>query len=118
MDKKLYEQIPNIIETAALLAVDEYEDDASSNSTDTVKVFESDPICIEVRERPHLFEVKIFAKSMEGQYDAHNPLLVVRMQPHAWLFPWLSQRLKTLTNHQVTDQTPWPPRWLADSWKE
>lgn len=118
MDRKLYEQIPTIVETATSLAVDEYEDDTSNNSTDTVKVFESDPVCIEVRERPHLFEVKIFSKSMEGQYDARNPLLVVRMQPHAWLYPWLSQKLKSLTNHQVTDQIPWPPRWLIDSWTE
>ena len=118
MDKKVYEQIPTIIETATSLAVDEYEDDASSNSTDTVKVFENDPICIEVRERPHLFEVKIFTKSMEGQYDAGNPLLVVRMQPHSWLYPWLFQKLKSTANQQVTDQLPWPPRWLIDSWTE
>jgi hypothetical protein len=51
MQKELYEQIGALLEAADAVAVEEYEDDLSSNPGDTVKVFMGEAVCVEVRDR-------------------------------------------------------------------
>jgi hypothetical protein len=116
MQKELYEQIGALLEAADAVAVEEYEDDLSSNPGDTVRVFMGEAVCIEVRDRLHLYQVDVFAKNMHGRYDTGNPLFSIKLQGHGWLLRWLIGKLEIPAESLVGDSSEeWPPKWLVSA---
>ncbi len=114
MQKELNEQISILLQAAEALAVEEYEDDASSNPGDTVRVFMGEAICVEVRDRLHLYQVDVFAKNMHGRYDTTNPLFSMKIQGHGWLLKWLIGKLEAAPVGRLAGDfsEEWPPQWL------
>lgn len=114
MQKELYDQIGILLEAADGLTVEEYEDDSSNNPGDTVRVFMGETLCIEVRDRLHLYQVDVFAKNMHGRYDTTNPLFSLRIQGHGWLLKWLIGKLEAAPARSpvVDPSEAWPPEWL------
>jgi hypothetical protein len=115
MQKELCEQISSLLQAADALAVEEYEDDTTNNPGDTVRVFMGEAVCIEVRDRLHLYQVDVFAKNMHGRYDTTNPLVSIKIQGHGWLLRWLIGKLQRVPAEslQGTSAGEWPPAWLV-----
>jgi len=114
MQKELNEQINILLQAADALAAEEYEDDASGNPSDTVRVFMGEAICVEVRDRLHLYQVDVFAKNMHGRYDTSNPLFSLKIQGHGWLLKWLIGKLEAAPVGPLAGDLSdeWPPHWL------
>lgn len=114
MEKELSDQISILLQVADALAVEEYEDESSSDPAETVRVFAGEAICVEVRDRLHLYQVDVFAKNMHGRYDTANPLFSVKIQGHGWLLKWLIGKLEAApVEHVGADSSEeWPPQWL------
>jgi hypothetical protein len=115
MQKELCEQISSLLQAADALAVEEYEDDITNNPGDTVRVFMGEAVCIEVRDRLHLYQVDVFAKNMHGRYDTANPLFSIKMQGHGWLLRWLISKLQQAPAESLggNSTAEWPPAWLV-----
>ena len=119
MYNEMYKQIINIIDAAVALTTTESRDELSRNPADKVKVFEDNSVYIQVRDRPNLFELTISPKTASGGYDIANPIVAIRLQPHAWLVEKLDGRHKSSAEEAFRMSPPgWLPDWAQEMWKK
>lgn len=118
MYNEMYKQIINIIDSAMSLASSEVRDSSSRNPLDRMKTFEDSCVYIQVRDRPHLFELTISPKTANGGYDIANPIFAIRLQPHVWLVERMDGLSRRPAEDAATLSPPaWLPDWAQEMWK-